>query len=97
MATSLLRQGGYGGGLAEILAAFLSADFDRLLAITAEFWRDHPELTGREGSAALLAAPADDLETDVPPEEGPEALFGPGDKDGHAPEDRKSTRLNSSH
>src|SRR5258708_1305225 len=37
MATSLLRQGGYGGGVAEIFAAFLSADFDRLIARSAAF------------------------------------------------------------
>jgi hypothetical protein len=30
MATSLLRQSGFGEGVAEILAAFLSADFERL-------------------------------------------------------------------
>jgi hypothetical protein len=35
MATSLLRQGGFGEGVAEIFAAFLSADFERLLRRSA--------------------------------------------------------------
>ena len=51
MATSLLRLGGYGGGVAEIFAAFLSADFDRLLGQSAAFWADNAALTGRDGSA----------------------------------------------
>jgi hypothetical protein len=57
MATSLLRQGRYGGGIAEIFGAFLSADFDRVLAQTAAFWLEHPELTERAGSQALLNVP----------------------------------------
>ncbi|RQV59867.1 DNA helicase [Burkholderia cenocepacia] len=69
MATSLLRQGGYGGGTAEIFAAFLSVDFDRLLALVAIFWRDHPDLTGRQGSAILLHGAGDDLQDDEPQEE----------------------------
>ncbi|HAU4877556.1 TPA: DEAD/DEAH box helicase [Aeromonas hydrophila] len=59
MATSLLRQGRYGGGVAEIFAAFLSADFERVLGRSADFWNDHPELTGRDGSALLLNGDAD--------------------------------------
>lgn len=47
MATGLLRQGRYGGGVAEIFAAFLGADFERLLARTAAFWSDHAALTGK--------------------------------------------------
>lgn len=67
MATSLLRRGGYGGGVAEIFAAFLSADFERLLARSSEFWSDHPDLTGRYGSASLLAEGADDDREDDEP------------------------------
>lgn len=67
MATGLLRQGRYGGGVAEIFAAFLSADFDLLLRESVEFWKDNPALTGREGSAALLAADEDPgIEKDEP-------------------------------
>jgi hypothetical protein len=66
MATSLLRQGGFGAGVAEIFAAFLSADFERLLRRSAAFWGDHPELTGRSGSAILLAEPEVDPEDDEP-------------------------------
>lgn len=67
MATSLLRQGRYGAGIAEIFADFLSPDFDSLLEHCALFWRDHPELTGRSGSAGVLdAADLADDETDDP-------------------------------
>ena len=64
MATSLLRQGGFGEGVAEIFAAFLSADFEQVLRRSAAFWGDNSELTGRGGSATLLAEPKED------PEEG---------------------------
>lgn len=77
MATSLLRQGGFGEGVAEIFAAFLSADFERLLRRSAAFWGDHPELTGRGGSAILLAEPEADLEDDEP------ALDEGADRDRH--------------
>jgi hypothetical protein len=77
MATSLLRQRGYGGGVAEIFAAFLSADFDRLIARSAAFWSDNAALTGREGSGPLLAAEEDaETETDDPAEDGPDVAFG---------------------
>lgn len=66
MATSLLRQGGHGRGVAEIFAAFLSADFEKLLARSAAFWQDHPELTGRDGSEALLSEDDDDKQGDEP-------------------------------
>ncbi|MDR3713996.1 MAG: DEAD/DEAH box helicase [Puia sp.] len=55
MATSLLRQGRYGGGIAEIIGAYLSADFERVLARVVTFWSDHFELTSRTGSQELLA------------------------------------------
>jgi hypothetical protein len=54
MATSLLRQGRYGTGVAEILGAYLSADFDRVLSRTVSFWSEHSELTSRIGSEVLL-------------------------------------------
>jgi hypothetical protein len=77
MATSLLRQGGYGGGVAEIFAAFLSADFDGLMARSAAFWSDNAALTGREGSRPLLAAEEDaETETDGPAEDGAEVALG---------------------
>ena len=80
MATSLLRQGGFGEGVAEIFAAFLSADFERLLRRSAAFWGDHPELTGRSGSANLLAEPEVDPEDDEP-------AFDEGDeRDRHDPD-----------
>lgn len=81
MATSLLRQGGFGEGVAEIFAAFLSADFERLLKRSAAFWGDHPKLTGRSGSAILLAEPEVDPEDDEP-------AFDEGDeRDRHDPAD----------
>jgi hypothetical protein len=86
MATSLLRQGGYGGGVADIFAAFLSVDFDRLLALAAIFWRDHADLTGRVGSAPLLNGEEEDFETDEPPGERPDAVPAPRDGVGLAPE-----------
>ena len=64
MATSLLRRGGHGGGVADIVAAFLSADFDRLLTLVGLFWRDHADLTGRKGSAVLLDGEGDVAEAD---------------------------------
>lgn len=67
MATSLLRQGRYGGGLAELFGAFLSADFDKVLARAMSFWAEHPELTGRLGSASLLQVPGEDLRLDDTP------------------------------
>ncbi|MDR6955496.1 hypothetical protein J2X65_004876 [Ancylobacter sp. 3268] len=86
MATSLLRQGGYGGGVAEIFAAFLSTDFDRLLDRTATFWRDNAGLTGREGSAALLAEDdAADVESDDPADDYPDVIDGTADDDGRGP------------
>lgn len=83
MATSLLRQGRYGGGIAEIFANFLSADFDSLLEHCALFWRDHPELTGRSGSTGVLnAADLADDESDDPA----------NDEDGAAPQRREADR-----
>ncbi len=66
MATSLLRQGGFGEGVAEIFAGFLSANFEHVLVHSAAFWGDNPELTGRNGSATLLAESETDYEDDEP-------------------------------
>lgn len=87
MATSLLRQGRYGGGVAEIFAAFLGADFERLLARAAAFWGDHAALTGRDGSERLLAVEDEaDTETDDPAEDDAQAAFVAGGPDvGEAP------------
>lgn len=87
MATSLLRQGRYGGGVAEIFAAFLGADFERLLARTSAFWSDNAALTGRDGSGLLLAAEDEaDLETDDPAQDAAEAALAAGELDaGPAP------------
>lgn len=86
MATSLLRQGGYGRGVAEIFAAFLSTDFDRLLEHSAAFWRDNPALTGRDGSGPLLAAEDEaDIESDEPAEDGVEVARAPEDRDEGVP------------
>lgn len=71
MATGLIRQGRYSGGVAEVFAAFLSTDFDLLLAKTVAFWRDNPGLTGREGSSALLAMDEEPgIESEEPAEDG---------------------------
>lgn len=59
MATSLLRQYDSAGSQAPLYAAFLSADFDKVLSLTAAFWAEHENLTGREGSAAILQAAQD--------------------------------------
>ncbi|EOD4081629.1 DEAD/DEAH box helicase [Yersinia enterocolitica] len=68
MATSLLRQNIHSGETAEIFAAFLSVDFDRLLVLIENFWGEHPELTGRQGSAILLQN-LDDGSEDLEPSE----------------------------
>lgn len=69
MATSLLRQNTHSGETAEIFAAFLSVDFDRLLVLVENFWGVHPELTGRQGSAILLQNLDDGSENQEPSEE----------------------------
>ncbi len=92
MATSLLRQGGYGGGVAEIFASFLGADFDRLLERSVAFWIDNEALTGREGSASLLENDDADLETDEPAEEKPDTAFGPLD-DAEADDAQPESRI----
>jgi hypothetical protein len=74
MATSLLRQGRYGGGVAEIFGAFLAADFERVLARTASFWQEHPEFTAREGSQALLTTQFDNGFEDDRPAVDPDGL-----------------------
>lgn len=61
MATGILRLSkvdGAGG----IIGAFLSCNFDSVLERTAVFWRDHADLTGRDGSARLLNAAEDSAE-----------------------------------
>jgi hypothetical protein len=59
MATSLLRRTETDGE-GRIYADFLRADFDAVLRTCASFWRRHPELTGRTGSADLLLEESDD-------------------------------------
>lgn len=70
MATALLRQGRFEAGTASIFAAFLSADFDAVIARAVDFWGEHPEWTGRDGSAALLDEEVPDTENDEPGVEG---------------------------
>lgn len=66
MATALLRQGQFDAGIASILASFLSADFDEVIARAVIFWGEHPEWTGRDGSAALLDEEVSETESDEP-------------------------------
>jgi hypothetical protein len=66
MATALLRQGRFDVGTASIFASFLSADFDEVIARAIAFWGAHPEWTGRDGSAVLLAEEVPDTENDEP-------------------------------
>jgi hypothetical protein len=66
MATALLRQGRFDVGTAAIFASFLSADFDEVIARAIAFWGAHPEWTGRDGSAVLLAEEVPDTENDEP-------------------------------
>jgi len=66
MATALLRQGMFDVGAASIFASFLSADFDEVISRAIAFWGDHPEWTGRDGSAVLLAEDVADPENDDP-------------------------------
>lgn len=54
MATALLRRSQYQLDATQIFAALLSANFDAVLAHSANFWRNHLELTGRSGSELLL-------------------------------------------
>ena len=60
MATSLLRQTAIVGDTGVLLAEFLRADFDSVLATCASFWRRHPNLTSRTGSSAILTENRDD-------------------------------------
>lgn len=66
MATALLRQGRFEAGKASIFAAFLGADFDAVISRATGFWGEHPEWTGRDGSAALLDEEVPDPEDDEP-------------------------------
>lgn len=66
MATALLRQGQFDSGTASIFASFLSADFDEVIVRAVIFWGEHPEWTGRNGSAALLDEEVPDTENDEP-------------------------------
>lgn len=79
MAASLLRRGEFGGDAATIFAAFLAADFERVLFSVTRFWQNHPHLTGREGSTPLLQEAVADHETDVPADEGVESHAPNGD------------------
>jgi ATP-dependent helicase YprA (DUF1998 family) len=69
MATSLLRLGRHGGEAAEIFAAFLGADFDKVLALFGPFWAAHADLMGRDGSASLLVHEDEEPADDQPAEE----------------------------
>jgi DEAD/DEAH box helicase len=70
MATSLLKQGRFGSGIAEIVGAYLSADFERVLARVAVFWSENFELTGRNGSQGILnVTPENFFAMDVPADE----------------------------
>jgi hypothetical protein len=67
MAASLLRNHRPDARIGTLLAAFLRADFDAVLDNAGEFWRAHWALTGRNGSAPLLAEiEADDIGADAP-------------------------------
>ncbi len=44
----------------KLYSAFLRADFDEVLRLSAAFWRSNPDLTGRSGSAELLQANVSD-------------------------------------
>ncbi|MBY3231720.1 DEAD/DEAH box helicase [Rhizobium laguerreae] len=72
MATSLLRDGEFGGEAAAIFAGFLAADFESALSSVARFWFSHPHLTGRAGSEVLLEGAIADHETDRPADENVE-------------------------
>lgn len=80
MATGILRRSKVGGA-GGIIGAFLSCDFDAVLGRSAAFWRENPELTGRDGSAHLLNA-AEEATNEAPP---PSANMG---KEAIAEEDR---------
>ncbi|MGU3336936.1 DEAD/DEAH box helicase [Methylobacterium mesophilicum] len=55
MAASLLRGPPPSGATGRMFTAFLRADFEVVLDEITAFWQAHPALTGREGSAPLLA------------------------------------------
>lgn len=48
------------GGNGRLYSAFFQADFDETLRLAGDFWSRHPELTARQGSAAILAEDAED-------------------------------------
>lgn len=48
------------GGGGRLYSAFFQADFDETLRLAGDFWARHPDLTSREGSAALLSEDAED-------------------------------------
>ncbi|WP_264076652.1 DEAD/DEAH box helicase [Rhodopseudomonas palustris] len=48
------------GGNGRLYSAFFQADFDETLRLAADFWALNPELTSRQGSAAILAEDAED-------------------------------------
>ncbi len=73
MATSLLRKYDSAGRQTPLYAAFLSADFDKVISLSASFWAEHEDLTGREGSAAILQAAQDDHNAGIEPNDGIDA------------------------
>ncbi len=60
MANALLAQLPVEGAGSSLYADFLRADFDGVLAKSTRFWRDHPDLTHRDASPALLREDAED-------------------------------------
>lgn len=61
MATGLMRQVASSESQTNRLYAyFLQADFDAVLQACAEFWKQHPSLTQRNGSNAILESDNDD-------------------------------------
>lgn len=48
------------GASGRLYSAFFQADFDEVLRLAGDFWSRHAELTGREGSRAIMAEDAED-------------------------------------
>ena len=60
MATGLLRQVDLGNPGSQLYASFLQADFDGVVQVVMEFWRKHPDLTGRDAPRKLLLESEDE-------------------------------------
>ena len=48
------------GSSGRLYSAFFQADFDEVLRLAGDFWSQHPELTGREGSRTIMAEDEED-------------------------------------